>query len=249
MLALLPLAGRASNLVAQADTAYQQERYQQALQLYEQAEREQGTSSDLLYNMGNTCYRMNRLTQAIVCYERALRLDPGNSDARANLQFVRDKAKINEDTGAAFMGNMMRQLVQSRSSNTWAGGAVVTFLLLLAGVALYIFANNVTLRKTGFFGGLTALALTALLLAGAVYMHRYQSSHNEAIVTTPTATLSKAPHSAQGREVAFQLTEGHKVAIQDSVVNTAGGVRETWYRVTTADSRQAWINATDVEKI
>ena len=62
--------------------------YIKAIELYEQTAREQGVSSDLYYNLGNAYYKHNEFAKAILNYERALLLNPGNEDARFNLDMA-----------------------------------------------------------------------------------------------------------------------------------------------------------------
>ena len=243
------IAAAADNNVALADSAYEREHYQEALQRYLYEVKNHGTSSDLFYNIGNTYYRMRDNTHAILYYERALQLDPSNSDARENLDFVREKAHISEDTGASFFSDFFESLVRRESSNTWAVIAAVSFILFLAAVALYLFVDQVALRKIGFFGGGVLLLATVLAVASALYLYSQTKNQTQAIVMVPSSTLSTAPHAPSTREVAFSLAQGHKVLIQDSVVNNSGVTTQQWYRVETADDRSAWINAADIEKI
>lgn len=74
--------------LTQANEAYGQEDYIKAIELYEQTLREQGVSSDLYYNLGNAYYKHNEFAKAILNYERALLLNPGNEDARFNLEMA-----------------------------------------------------------------------------------------------------------------------------------------------------------------
>ncbi len=239
------LAAAQNSAIAQADSAYQNEHYQQALQIYLQQASTTGTSSDLYYNIANSYYRMGNYAQAILYYERSLVLDPGNSDARSNLAFVRGKLKISEDTGSNFFNQLAMSIVTSLSSNKWAVLACVAFVLMLAALAAYIFSQQVMLRKVGFFGGLTLLVLMVLSLTCSV-VARSQATHRlQAIVVVPTSTLSKAPHTPSPQEEAFRLIQGQKVTIQDSV--STGKVK--WFHVETADARKAWISSHDIEKI
>ncbi len=52
-----------------------------------------------LYNLGNTAYRQGKLDEAVAYYQQALERDPGDEDARFNLEFVREeiKRRIEED--------------------------------------------------------------------------------------------------------------------------------------------------------
>lgn len=74
--------------LTKANEAYGQEDYIKAIELYEQTLREQGVSSDLYYNLGNAYYKHNEFAKAILNYERALLLNPGNEDARFNLEMA-----------------------------------------------------------------------------------------------------------------------------------------------------------------
>lgn len=49
-----------------------------------------------LYNRGNANYRMNKLEDAISDYEAALKIDPGDQEAKQNLEFVEKKIKMQE---------------------------------------------------------------------------------------------------------------------------------------------------------
>ena len=134
-------------------------------------------------------------------------------------------------------------------SNTWAVVAALAFSLFLLAVALYIFVDSVWLRKLGFFGGGALLVVALVAVACAWQVRALAVEHREAIVVAHSSTLSVAPHAPNAKEEAFVLREGQKVTIQDSVSNTAGVQVQVWYRIETADSRQAWIRSTDVEKI
>ena len=75
---------------AEADQAYREKKYQQAIKDYESLLRS-GVSASLYYNLGNAYYRTDNITKAILNYERAALLEPGNSDIKFNLQFARSK--------------------------------------------------------------------------------------------------------------------------------------------------------------
>ena len=79
---LSAMAVKAESLIEQADSAYMNDDFAKAADLYLEAESQEGSSSDLYYNIGNCYYRQNKLGKAILYYERALRLDPSNKYAR-----------------------------------------------------------------------------------------------------------------------------------------------------------------------
>ena len=231
-----------------ADSAYNQKRYQDAIKIYEAQAQESGTSSDLYYNLGCAHYKMQNVPQAILYFERALVLDPSNADARANLQFVREKSQIEEYTSDSFLTDLFQSSVSQLSSNAWAIISAIVFVMLLLAIAAYIFMNSILCRKIGFFGAGILLVVFIATMAFAFYQRSVAVNHTDAIVMPQTATLSTAPHTPSEKEVAFKLKGGTKVSIADSVV-TAGKPVVVWYKVESAHHEPAWINSADVKKI
>lgn len=237
----------AADDIKQANDAYGNEHYNKALELYLKVEKTQGTSSDLCYNIANTYYRLKDTPHAILYYERALILDPGNSDARFNLGFCREKAAISEESGDTYFTSRLAAVVSALSSNTWACLGVVSFLLFILALATYIVAENVTLRKVGFFGGIVLLVLSVVANVCAFYVHGKAVNRNSAIVTGEgPVTVSTAPRVPKDKsEVAFEIKEGYKVEITDSVVSQG----TKWLDIETSDLKRGWINAKEIERI
>lgn len=248
LLAVLALPLLATNAnIDRANQAYKQELYNEALKLYLQEAQQSGVSSALYCNIGDTYYRLKDNVHAVLYYERALLLDPSNGDARFNLEFVRGKMQLPDDAGDSWFSNWVDQTVSHLSSNTWAIIAIVTFLLFLAGVAAYLFLDNVLMRKIGFFGG--AVLIVACILANLAAFHVYHKATdgNGAIIMPESVTLSTAPREPRGKEEeAFTLQQGTRVEIVDSVADKANG---KWLQVSTAGGHKAWVNAKEVEVI
>lgn len=248
LLAVLALPLLATNAnIDRANQAYKQELYNEALKLYLQEAQQSGVSSALYCNIGDTYYRLKDNVHAVLYYERALLLDPSNGDARFNLEFVRGKMQLPDDAGDSWFSNWVDQTVSHLSSNTWAIIAIVTFLLFLAGVAAYLFLDNVLMRKIGFFGG--AVLIVACILANLAAFHVYHKATdgNGAIIMPESVTLSTAPREPRGKEEeAFKLQQATRVEIVDSVADKANG---KWLQVSTAGGHKAWVNAKEVEVI
>ena len=245
VLALPVLAGNAN--LDRAHQAYKQELYNEALKLYLQEAENTGVSSALYCNICDTYYRLKDNVHAVLYYERALLLDPSNSDARFNLEFVRGKMQLPDDAGDSWFSNWVDQTVSRLSSNAWAMIAIITFLLFLVAVAAYLFMDNVLIRKIGFFGG--ALLIVASILANLAAFHVYHKATggNGAIILPETVTLSTAPREPRDKEEeAFQLQQGTRVEIVDSIADKTHG---KWLQVSTAGGHKAWINAKDLEVI
>lgn len=237
----------ASDLISQADSAYSADNFPMAERLYKEALIHHGTSSVLFYNLGNTYYRQGNLGMALVNYERALKLDPSNSDARINLEFVKGKIADRQIDEGSIIETLWDNTVTLFKADTWAWIAVVLFALFLAGLVTYLFSRVVIVRKISFFGGAIVFILCAAAIIISFAAANRIESDNWAIVLPPASQLSTSPREARTQsEEAFLLHEGTKVEIVDSVQTSGEG---KWYEVLVAGRERAWIKAADVERI
>ena len=225
---------------AQADSAYQQERYQQAAQIYEQLLK-QGESADIYYNLGNAYYRMDDITRAVLSYERALLLSPGDADVRFNLQMARSKTidKIVPESEMFFV-TWYRSLVRLQSVDAWARMAVGTLVCAMLLVLLYIFAQRIWLRKIGFFGGI--LFFVVFLMSNVFAFQQQQSLlHRTGAIIMRSAVPVKSTPSKNGTDL-FILHEGTRVTITDDTMRG-------WREIRVADGKSGWIELKDMEVI
>ena len=241
------IAINAQDLIKSANAAYEKDEYDRAIELYSKAAQEQGTSSELYYNIGNAHYRLGNMGEAILYYERALKLDPSNGDARTNLEFVKEKINVDTASGDSYFSSKLMRMITGQSSNTWAVISVVLFLAFVAALLIYIFMDNIMLRKIGFFGGGIVLVMMIATLSFSFVCRNKASNTSYAIVTVPSSTLSTSPRVPKDKtEEAFLLNEGYKVQIVDSVKTGEGDNAMSWYDVTTSDGHRAWIKGGDI---
>lgn len=250
IIALAVLTSQAASLTEQGDSAYTADDFQRAAELYAKAAETEGTSSALFYNLGNTYYRMGQLGKAILNYERALKLDPTNEDARANLALVNSRIIDRPGDRGSVMSKIVDDTASSAHSNTWSLLAIGNFTLLLIAIAVYIFSDNVTLRKVSFFGGLALLALTIAGIILAVIAADKATSTERAVIIAPSTQLSTSPRLPKDKtEQAILLHEGTVVEIIDSVATPADTANPVWLDVRVDNANRAWISKSDTERI
>ena len=225
---------------AQADSAYQQEQYQQAAKMYEQLLKG-GESADLYYNLGNAYYRMDDITHAVLAYERALLLSPGDADVRFNLQMARSKTidKIVPESEMFFV-TWYRSLVRLMSVDAWARTAIVSLLVALLLVLVYVFAQRIWLRKVGFFGG---VLFFVVFVAANVFGFQQQQSllHRTGAIIIRSAVSVKSTPSQNGTDL-FILHEGTRVNIIDDSMRG-------WREIRVADGKSGWVDIKEIEVI
>ena len=250
LLSLIIPAAKAMTLAEQADSAYNKDDYRMAIELYKQSIATVGASADIYFNLGNAYYRSGKPGMAVVCYERALSLDPTDSDARTNLEFVRAQIQDKPEDDTAFLASVHKSILSSMTANGWAWTAFVLFLLLLGAVALYIFSRSVASRKVGFFGGMVLIVFFLYSLWLAYQSYAVANTHEEAVVIVPSTQLTSAPRASRtSADKVVTIHEGTKVEIIDSIATPDDPVSPKWYNVKINNTTKAWLRASDVERI
>lgn len=241
----------ALTIIEQADSAYMADDFTMAAALYNRVIDEEGTSAVIWYNLGNCYYRMGQPGKAIVAYERSLRLDPTNNDTRDNLAFVNDKIIDRPGEKGTFLGNALDAVANRAKSDTWAWLALIFFALTVTGVALYVFASGVALRKTGFFGSIVTICGTGIFIFLSFRAAAISLADDAAVIIAPSTILSTVPRAPHDRsQEAMLLHEGTKVKIIDSLkTTTPDSVISKWYDVEIDNTHRAWIDSNAVEKI
>lgn len=234
-------------LAQRGDSAYSADNFTEAESLYLQALKKDGSSSQLFYNLGNAYYRQGNLGKAIVNYQRALKLDPTNTDARANLEFVNSRIADKQIDSGSYLDSVWEGTVGFFHPDTWAWIALILFAVFLGALAVYIFSSAIAVKKASFFGGFIIFLVTVGAVIVAFAAANRVNSDNYAIILPPASQLSTSPREARSQsEQAFLLHEGTKVEIIDSVASGAGG---TWYEVLVGRGERAWVKASEVERI
>lgn len=246
----LVISASAQSIDQRADSAYNAGNYAEASRLYNEAIKTDGPSASLYYNLGDSYFRQGKTAQAVIAFERSLRLDPGNGDARANLEFVNSKLIDKKGYEGSFLSRAFHDITCIMSTNAWAWLALALFILTIGAAALYIFSSSIPLRKTGFFGGGIVAILCLLCIVFSINGRRIMLAKNVAVVTAKSTILSTAPHQPQNRnEEAMLLHEGARVVLLDSVVSPVDSVKVKWYDAQFDNEHRAWINGNDIEAI
>jgi tetratricopeptide (TPR) repeat protein len=200
-------------------------------------------SAALYHNLGNAHYRQQHVGPAILAYEKALKLDPSLEDARYNLALARRRVvDALKPLPELFFTAWLRRFVQGRPSELWAWLSVLMTWLALGGGAAYLFLEQSSLRKVGFWGGLAALAF-GLLFTGFAFSRRSQERNpGTAIILAPNAYVKNAP---AGPTDLLILHEGAKVQWL--------GESSGWVKIRIEDARSGplvgFVQAGELDKI
>ena len=224
----------------QADSAYAQEHYQQAISDYETLLK-QGVSAELYYNLGNAYYRTDQMPKAVLNYERALLLSPGDADIRFNLQMARSKTidKITPESEMFFV-TWYRSLVNLMSVDAWARTALIALAIAIILALAYLFSDRIWLRKVGFFGALLLVVVFLLSNLFAFHQKRKLTYRTGAVIMTTSVPVKSTP-SKNGTDL-FILHEGTRVTITDNSM-------KDWKEIRVDDGKEGWIETNMIEII
>ena len=231
----------ADNLKEKADSAYLQEKYDDAIALYDSLAAVEGSSVEVYYNLGNCYYKLDDMARAVLNYERALLLSPGDEDIRVNLELARSKTidKI-VPHHEVFLVTWWRSFVNLTGADLWSVLSIVFFVAMLALVFMYLFASSVWLQKSGFYGGFVMLLCCIVTNICAWQQSERREERSGAIVMSSSAVVRSTP-SASGTDL-FVLHEGTRVDITDN------SMRE-WKEIVLADGKKGWISTSQIERI
>lgn len=196
---------------------------------------------DLYYNLGNAYFKSGDYARAVLYYERTLKSDPSYSDARFNLDFadglIRDKI---DGVPEFVLKSWARKLSWCFSSDTWAVISLMLLALSLALAVLFFAGTSPRLRRTGFYGGIAAILLSASAFGFAKWQKISFLKDDHAVVMVPVSSVKSSPSQESSKDL-FVLHEGTKVRILDSVGE--------WKNISLSDGRQGWIKDNDIEII
>lgn len=234
-----PLLDRETML--RANQLYENGRYREATQTYQQLVDQGYAHSSLFFNLGNAHYRQGNLGKAVLNYERAARLAPRDGDIQTNLAYARAQALDQYETEA---NSPLEQWTQAASSkltvNEMSVLSLVLFWLLAVVFILYRHSRNPRLQ-TGLRYALVATLLIFTLSAFTLGSRVYAENHQPAAVVT-AQSVGVVSNPGEGSVTQFTLHSGAQVILLET--------RGQWARLSLpGDQFQGWVPVDAVEQV
>lgn len=219
-----------------ANAAYLARDFDAAARGYEALLADGWESPALHVNLGNARLRLGRRGAAVASYTRALRLDPGDADARANLELAR--AGIVDVLEREARPMLLRAMDR-------APGALALGLFALGWLGLWtgLAVRRLAAPRSRAFAVAGAVAFAAALLAaggGALLAGKAAARSTAiAVVIAQAAPVREGPEPAL--RPSFDLHEGTEVRILE--------VRGDAVRVRLGSGAEGWVAARDLEGV
>jgi tetratricopeptide (TPR) repeat protein len=235
-----PASSNPDELWQVAHTAYNAGNYAQAEEYYTRIVEQGLHSAALYYNLANTHFKQDELGKALLYYNRALRLRPNDEDIRHNLEYAEQSTKDSiEVIPEFFLKTWIKSLRGALSCTAWSILSLVMLVAALSFGLIYLLAQRLSLRKTGFY----LMSVTALLFivttAFAWSERNMLVERSEAIIMNSAVSIKSSPDRSATE--LFVLHEGTKVTIGEAI--------DGWAEVRIADGRKGWIEEERIERI
>src|SRR5690554_103256 len=226
------------SLFFQANSLYEQNRYEEAAACYQQLVDYGYEGGNLYFNLGNTYYKLGRTGPAVLYYEKAKRLMPRDADLRANLSYALEG--VEEGTP-----NWKREFLLNLTGFFPTEQLVIIasfcfFLFTAVVIAALLFPEKVRaayrpwwLGFLFFFGSFLFFFLTLL---GFQYYDRLTPG---GVAVEKGGVIRYEP--LKEATVHFTLSEGSRVKI--------AGEKDNWYLITRRDGKRGWVEKYYIEKI
>ena len=228
------------NVIKEAETAYTQENFPKAIELYEGILKTYGASAEIYYNLGNAYFKAGEVAPSILNYERALLIDPADGDIRFNLNIAKQKTVDRiEPIGQFFLVKWFEGVQNILSVNSWGAIGIVCFIALIGCLFLFFFSKWIRLKKIGFYVGLLMLFVVILSNVFASKQKHNLLNRNSAIVLSSTVTVKSSPDMS-GTDL-FVVHEGTKVFVRSTLGE--------WAEIELEDGHVGWMPSKDIEKI
>ncbi len=213
-------AGGITARFREANALYAAERYDEAAGVYETIIDGGFGTADVHYNLGNARFKLGEPGRAVLAYERALRVEPGHTDARANLAFVREQladrqAPLDDGPVTAFL----RRLYTAVHVSTFDAVASLLFFGLFAVLIVGVLRGGVS--GWSLRAAVTLLAAFVVVATAAGVRTYSANTVDDAVVLASELAARTGPGGDFVLE--FKIHEGTTVAVEE--------VRGEWTRV------------------
>ncbi|MCQ2265453.1 MAG: tetratricopeptide repeat protein [Bacteroidales bacterium] len=240
LISSLAFASSDDELMKKGNEAYQNGKYELAVQCYQEIVSHGNEGAVLYYNLGNAYFKAKQTPEAILWYERALRLDPSNEDIKHNIAYanlqITDKIDV---LPQLFIVRWWNALSQRHTASGWATMAVIAVIVLALSVTLLLVSRRRWLNLSAMI-----VCLVALLIAVFAWIFAHHESKR--YIDQPEAVVMQSVVNAKGspnEEAAslFVIHEGLKVAVTDRVGN--------WVEIKLPNGEKGWVESASLEVI
>lgn len=223
---------------AQANQAFQNKKFTEAITIYETLLRDGGISAALYYNLGTSYYGAGDLGKSILYYEKALKLG-SDDDIMHNLGIAKSEQLDQLTSVGATPRQWWEGMISSLSATTWTVLLVLFFWLAIAGFLIWQLHQERSQRKRGFLLGISGFTLAIFFSILAYAANDLERNPNRAILTEKEIALRAAPDPQS--KTLKTVHEGLNLTLLEEL--------NDWYQVRLINGDKGWLPKESFERI
>jgi tetratricopeptide (TPR) repeat protein len=228
VLAEKPDMTTAHQLFYEANSAYKQARYAEAVEDYERLIESGLESGNLYYNLGNSYFKKGELGKAVLNYERAMVFIPNDSDLRFNYEYTLSLLDLRPQV----FGNWFTRIV-NRMFRVVGIDLLTVMLSVIYIIAILLCILELFVRGFRRFSRPAVLILIILLVFSALALHnKIAYLKTGAVVIIKEADVKFEP--SRSATTYFKLAEGSSVEIIEK--------RGQWCKIKRLDAKTGWVD-------
>ncbi|MBN1850993.1 MAG: tetratricopeptide repeat protein [Deltaproteobacteria bacterium] len=217
-----------------ANLAYNEGRYQDAIEGYHQLIRKGYRSGQVYFNLGNAYFREEELGKAILFYERAKILLPRDADLNFNLGYALDQTQDAIPKSSDFITQTFFWINNLNLGELFLGFALLN--IVLWGILLI----RLFIKPEWTYYGVMIFLIPWSIAGLSFGLKWYQVTMDDrAVVLQEQVNIMAGPHSDD--TVLFQLHEGAVILHER--------VEDEWALIRLPDNKRGWVKNGAVEKI
>lgn len=216
------------------------EKFHEAITIFQDLEKENNTSPELLFNLGNAFYRTNDNVNAVYYYEKALKLTPNEKSIETNLGYAR-KNLIDDITIVKEYDNqdILHQTLGKLTPDQWSILAtILAFTILLAFIVYYLNEKS-SIKRISFVWMIVALLSLGASIYAAQFEEAYIGKEETAIIFAQETNLKEEAKNTS--KTIKELHAGTKVYILEH--------NALWIKVRLDNQEIGWLEKASIKNI
>jgi tetratricopeptide (TPR) repeat protein len=223
-----------------ANNAYADEQFEDAIRLYTSILNEGYVSSELYYNLGNAYFKQNDLANAIFHFEKAIQLDPSDPDIRENLE-IANTLIVDEvdDVPVSNFKTFLYSITHVMNLNTWAWLSIILSVFFGLFIVFYFRSSSTKAKRVNFSIAFIFLVFAVASLLFGRFQQNLQEEQSFAIIFENQLPVLSEPNPRS--DINFELNKGTKV-------NIGSSFRE-YTQIELPDGSKGWVKTTAFKKL
>ena len=232
--------GQNTDLFDKGNDLYNQGRYLEAIESYNDIIKDGKHSSELYYNMGNSYYKLNDIANSIFYYEKALLLNPKSEKITNNLSFAQNMLidKI-EPLPHNQINSFFSSIINLFDYSIWQYIFLFFEFTAVIFLILYSISKTPLYKKRYFISALTLSLFFVLSLIAANISKNNYVNDNPAIIFDKQVELRTEPNLRS--EEINTLHEGTKLNIIEKI--------DDWSYIELKNGNKGWLTSSSYRLI